>query len=190
AVVIIYLIYGISYPISLSYLNMSLFLAFSTMFAETRFLFMFFIPIKAKYLAIFYVALLAYDIIRAFQTLPMLGVCVLIAVVVSMANYLIMFLATRNFKRISPGEIHRRNTFKKEYYGGASQRGGDNIVNFDRNKKITRHKCAICGRTELDDPNLEFRFCSKCEGNYEYCSDHLYTHTHVTGAGRVPTDND
>ncbi len=188
AVVIIYMIYGISYPISLSYLNMSLFLAFSTMFAETRFLFMFFIPIKAKYLAIFYVGLLAYDIVRAFQTLPELGVCALIAVMASMANYLIMFLATRNFKRVSPKEIHRRNRFKREYNSGQT-RGGDNIVNFDRSRTITRHKCAICGRTELDDPNLEFRFCSKCAGNYEYCSEHLYTHTHVTGPGNVPTDD-
>ena len=44
---------------------------------------------------------------------------------------------------------------------------------------ITRHKCAVCGRSELDDDNLEFRFCSKCNGNYEYCSDHLFTHPHV-----------
>ena len=42
-----------------------------------------------------------------------------------------------------------------------------------------RHRCAICGRTEISDPDLEFRFCSKCEGNYEYCSDHLYTHQHI-----------
>ena len=42
-----------------------------------------------------------------------------------------------------------------------------------------RHKCAICGRTELDDPRLEFRYCSKCNGNYEYCSDHLFSHEHV-----------
>ena len=42
-----------------------------------------------------------------------------------------------------------------------------------------RHKCAICGRTELDDENLEFRYCSKCNGNYEYCQDHLFTHKHV-----------
>lgn len=27
--------------------------------------------------------------------------------------------------------------------------------------------------------NLDFRFCSKCDGNYEYCSDHLFTHQHV-----------
>ena len=43
-----------------------------------------------------------------------------------------------------------------------------------------RHRCAVCGRTELDDPTLEFRYCSKCEGNYEYCQEHLYTHKHVT----------
>ena len=46
---------------------------------------------------------------------------------------------------------------------------------------VPKHRCAVCGRTELDDENLTFRFCSKCVGNYEYCSDHLYTHIHVTG---------
>ena len=46
---------------------------------------------------------------------------------------------------------------------------------------VPKHRCAVCGRTELDDENLTFRFCSKCAGNYEYCSDHLYTHIHVTG---------
>ena len=43
---------------------------------------------------------------------------------------------------------------------------------------MTKHKCAICGRTELDSPELEFRFCSKCQGNYEYCQEHLFTHEH------------
>ena len=33
--------------------------------------------------------------------------------------------------------------------------------------------------SEVDSPNLQFRFCSKCDGNYEYCEEHLYTHTHV-----------
>lgn len=42
-----------------------------------------------------------------------------------------------------------------------------------------KHRCAVCGRTELDDSSLEFRFCSKCNGNYEYCQDHLFTHQHV-----------
>ena len=43
---------------------------------------------------------------------------------------------------------------------------------------MTKHKCAICGRTEMDDPNLVFRYCSKCTGNKEYCQEHLFTHTH------------
>lgn len=57
----------------------------------------------------------------------------------------------------------RRNTsgFQKIYPNGA------------------HHKCTICGRTELDDENLEFRYCSKCEGSYEYCQDHLFTHQHI-----------
>ena len=55
---------------------------------------------------------------------------------------------------------------------------------FDRRDALAayekqQHKCAICGRTDEDDENLEFRFCSKCEGNYEYCQNHLFTHEHV-----------
>ena len=41
------------------------------------------------------------------------------------------------------------------------------------------NKCAICGKTEASHADLEFRFCSKCNGNYEYCQDHLFTHEHV-----------
>ena len=44
----------------------------------------------------------------------------------------------------------------------------------------TKHRCAVCGRTELDGDNMTFRYCSKCEGDLEYCQDHLYTHVHVT----------
>ena len=42
-----------------------------------------------------------------------------------------------------------------------------------------RHKCLVCGRTDTEYPDLEFRYCSKCNGDYEYCSEHLYTHKHV-----------
>ena len=48
-----------------------------------------------------------------------------------------------------------------------------------KKKNGAMHECAVCHRTELDDPELEFRYCSKCDGNYEYCQDHLFTHKHV-----------
>ena len=67
---------------------------------------------------------------------------------------------------------YRRQMKDPRNHGTVTQFGGKNV--------ITRHKCAVCGRTELDGDNLEFRFCSKCDGNYEYCMDHLFTHEHVT----------
>ena len=65
---------------------------------------------------------------------------------------------------MTPKQMKRRQQFKQEV---------------KRSAPVTRHKCAICGRTDADDEKLEFRFCSKCEGTYEYCQDHLFTHEHV-----------
>ena len=93
-----------------------------------------------------------------------------VLIVASLLNFVIYFLGTRDIHRYNPKEVHRRNEFRRAME--PKSRAGQNGA-------ITKHKCAICGRTELDDPNLEFRFCSKCNGNYEYCQDHLFTHTHV-----------
>ena len=41
------------------------------------------------------------------------------------------------------------------------------------------HRCAVCGRTSVTNPELMFRYCSKCSGEHEYCQDHLFTHEHV-----------
>ena len=38
------------------------------------------------------------------------------------------------------------------------------------------HKCVICGKTS--DDSSQFRFCSKCTGQKEYCLDHIKNHTH------------
>ena len=43
---------------------------------------------------------------------------------------------------------------------------------------LVKHKCALCGKTEKDGDNLVFRYCSKCNGNFEFCQDHIYTHIH------------
>lgn len=74
-------------------------------------------------------------------------------------------------KAYSPKQVRRRKKFQKEIRNAR--------VNPDAAKVGAKHRCAVCGRTELDDPNLEFRYCSKCNGAYEYCQDHLFTHEHV-----------
>ena len=86
-------------------------------------------------------------------------------------NFIIFFLSSRNMKPYTPGQMKRKNDFKRK------MRHAERPVNSYANG--AKHRCAVCGRTELDDPNLEFRYCSKCNGNYEYCQDHLFTHTHV-----------
>ncbi len=161
ASVILYVAFDLSYPIGLSYINQSLFLAFAALYPNIQLLLFFIIPIKVKWLGIFYGVILAYNVLICFMGGQ---IAMGAAILVSMANFLIFFLYTRNYARVSPKQMKRRAEYKREVKQAV---------------KITRHKCAICGRTELDDENLEFRFCSKCEGNYEYCMEHLYTHEHV-----------
>ena len=42
------------------------------------------------------------------------------------------------------------------------------------------HRCTICGRTDVTNPELEFRYCSKCQGYHCFCSDHIFNHVHFT----------
>lgn len=161
---ILYLVTGDPYSgmyFGLDYINQSMFLAFCVLYPNMQVLLMYILPIKVKYLGIIYAAVIGFD---ALSHLVHGRWYVAVAILVAIANFLIFFFSTRNYRRISPQEYRRKAAYRKAV---------------QQPKGITRHKCAICGRTEQDDPNLEFRFCSKCEGNYEYCQDHLFTHQHV-----------
>ncbi len=170
---ITYLLTGISLSPSLDYLYGSMFFAFAALYPDTQFFIYFIIPIKAKYMAWFNGALYIFNIVQSIIIGNFFGV---IPIIVSMANFLIFFFVTRNYKRISPREFERRARFRRQMNEG---RNTGNTVRSHGHTVITRHKCAVCGRTELDDDQLEFRFCSKCNGNYEYCMEHLFTHEHV-----------
>ena len=95
------------------------------------------------------------------------NLAVKVAIGASLLNFVIFFCSSRNIKRFGPKEQARKAKFRQQSRPHMTYSNG------------ARHRCAVCGRTELDDPNLEFRFCSKCNGNYEYCQDHLFTHEHV-----------
>ena len=155
------------------YINLSIFLAFAVCYPDMKVMLYFIIPIKMKWMAIVYAALAVASAISS-------GWVARVAILASLLNFILFFLLTRNMKAYSPHEMKRKRDFRRQM--GQSGMGGrtTNAGNGRSGQgQITRHKCAICGRTELDDPNLEFRFCSKCDGNYEYCQDHLFTHKHV-----------
>lgn len=150
------------------YISLSTFLAYAMCYPDMQVLLMFIIPVKMKWMAIFYVVIVVYEMIQYV----MAGAWYLvIPIVASLLNFIIFYFGTKDFSRYNPKEVHRRNEFRRAMEPQGRMKSGSGSV--------TKHKCAICGRTELDDPNLEFRFCSRCNGNYEYCQDHLFTHTHV-----------
>lgn len=143
------------------YVNMSIFLGFAATFPEVQVLLMFIIPIRVKWLGVAYGALLLVEFIQS----NIIGKIVIGA---SLLNFVVFFLMTRHGlgMRISPKQVKRRHDYRRE-------------VKKARPVSISKHRCAICGRNSEDNPEMEFRFCSKCEGNYEYCQEHLFTHTHV-----------
>ena len=141
------------------YINLSIFLAFALSYPDMQVLFMMIIPIKIKWLAWLDAAYILYDLVRGSWAIRTV-------IIASLLNFIIFFLSTRNFSRISPKEVRRRQQFQKAVHPKMAP-------------GITKHKCAVCGRTENDGDDLEFRFCSKCNGNYEYCQDHLFTHQHI-----------
>jgi hypothetical protein len=141
------------------YINFSLFIGYAFTFPDAQFLLFFLIPIRAKILG--YIELLVY-VLLFIQG----GLATKVMIAVSMVNVIWFFLMTRNLHRFKPSEVKRRREFKKKV----------SAVPLNAN----RHRCAVCGKTSQDGDDLVFRFCSKCEGNFEYCQDHLYTHVHVT----------
>lgn len=175
ASLIMFLITGssVSSADSLGLICSTMFFAFAALYPNVAFYIYFLIPVKAKYLAFLEGAVYIYYI---YNYIVLHEYFLIIPLVVAFANFLIFFFATRNYHRISPSELRRKANYRRQM-NDAKNTG--NVTQFRGRNVITRHKCAVCGRTELDGDQLEFRFCSKCDGNYEYCMDHLFTHEHV-----------
>ena len=160
--------YLVSTGFSTYYINLSIFLAFAATYPDMQVLLFFVIPVKMKWMAYIDAVILAYQFVTS-------GTAGRIAIIMSLLNFIVFFLSTRNYKRVSPKEMYRR----KAYRDATSQTQTKTRSASSGRATITKHKCAICGRTEKDGDNLEFRFCSKCNGNYEYCNEHLFTHKHI-----------
>ena len=177
------------------YLLLSMLLAMSVVFANTEVRYAFVIPMKMKWLAVIDGVFMLYEFIKYDSMYRR------IIIICCVVTFLIFYFINRGKNGRSLKQIRRSRQFKKAYAEGirnrekeASGQKDAKEGNFEeppyggsRGKIITMrptgkhpiHRCAVCGRTEQDDPDLEFRYCSKCAGNHEYCSDHLYTHVHV-----------
>ena len=162
-----------------SYLNLSLFLAYATLYPNTHFLLFYIIPVKAWIFAVFDLALTFYDVISMtlagsfpFSLFP----------IVALLNYFLFF--GKDVVNVFPisWRVNTRRLFRKK------PKQGYKTIPFDAGsyaastatvKAPYNHRCTICGRTDVSDPDLEFRYCSRCKGYHCYCEDHISNHTHI-----------
>ncbi len=156
-------------PVTMYYINMSMFFSFATLYPDMQVLLYGILPLKVKWLAWFDVALFAYyivsDLVKGYYVFALLPILALL-------NYFIFFW--EDMVGLVRGKKER-----------VAYRHSRQVVDFKKAQKEIKknkgymHKCAVCGITDADDPNMEFRYCSKCNGYYCYCMKHINNHTHV-----------
>lgn len=151
------------------YVNLSMFFAFAFLFPDTTVLLFFILPVKMKWLAYLDGALFAFDIIKAIGAHNWAGVVLPIAALLNFAVFIwpeVHYLKERAKYQNSRKTVQFRQA-QQQQAKQAQQQG-------------YRHKCAVCGRTDTDYPDLQFRYCSKCVGYHCFCQDHIFNHVHFT----------
>ena len=155
---VIYFITGQSASIGTYYIYLSMFFSFATLYPDTQVLFI-------KWLAYINAAFFVFEMLATkfpFNLLPL----------IAMLNYLIFF-GSDLISSISSGATRYRKTtvnFNRE----------KQKIKYEQRQKDYNYKCCVCGRTDKDFPNLEFRYCSKCAGYHCFCQDHINNHVHFT----------
>lgn len=138
------------------YLNLSLFLAFARIYPDFEILLFFVIPVKIKYLAMLNWVFITFTVITGPLPAKLFAV-------ISIINYFLFFGKDILGRTKTSRQVYqRRQQFKTVLP-----------------KDFTIHKCTICGKTEKTDPKMDFRYCPECEGDYEYCMDHVRNHEHI-----------
>ena len=132
-----------------AYLNMSLFFAFATLFPNYPVLLFFIVPVRVKWIALFWLGLVALELVGGSATTRL-------TILISLANYLLFF---------GPSWL----TYWREQGRTAARRQQFQMAQREEAEE-TLHHCKGCGRTEVSSPELEFRVASDGE---EYCQAHL-----------------
>lgn len=174
ATIVASLITGFSLPVAgTGYINMSMFFAFAMLYPETQVLLFFIIPLKIKWLAWIDAGFFALTILSNLLNWNVVG---WIVPIIAILNFIIFF-----WTNICDEIDYRRGRAKHQMSHQTIQ--FKQAAKQQRKKEEARgyrHKCEVCGRTDTDYPNLEFRYCSRCKGYHCFCEDHIFNHEHFT----------
>ena len=194
AAIVIGLCFDLPVMLSLDYVNLSLLLAVATMLSEQSILLFGIFPLKMRWLALLDVVIIAVDLYRVLANAPYMyvmgsslilldvgkaAVFVLTAPVISLLNYVLHF--GRDVTRLLPFVSSAKQRKRRMESQRKSQPNPDWAANYrsKTGEKPYRHKCTVCGRTDTENPGLEFRYCSRCKGYFCYCIEHIQNHEHI-----------
>lgn len=137
------------------YISTSVFLAFAYLYPDFELLLFFILPVKVKWLAAITWGFLI------FQFLTSAGWAERFLIQASVLNFFVFF---------------GKDITQKMKAGFRRTRARQQSI-AEQAKPF--HVCAVCGVTDKDNPDMEFRYCASCTGSKCYCMDHIFTHEHV-----------
>lgn len=167
AAILVYLIDGLPIQIAgAEYVNSAMFFAYAIFNGEATIYIFFVIPLKMKWVAWFEGALYAISVV-SYLFAGYFGLAMM--PIIALANLFVFF---------SP-QLRRRVDFEKSRHRPEAIQFRK-AVHEQQKQRGYNHKCTVCGKTDTDYPNLQFRYCSKCAGYHCYCEEHIFNHTHFT----------
>ncbi len=159
---VIYFITGLRIQLNAEYVYLSMFFSFAAMFPDMQVLLFFVIPIKMKWLALVDAAFFVLGVVTTAFPVNLLPI-----------------VAVLNFFVFCGGEL-LRSLPRRPSAGTVNFRRASAKIRREQRDRLYTHKCAVCGRTDTDYPNLEFRYCSRCAGYHCFCEEHINNHIHFT----------
>jgi len=159
---VVFFVFRIAFSVTAVYIYLGMFFAFAALFPDMQVLLFFIIPIKMKYLALVDGVIFILGVIRNPFPVNLLPVMALL-------NFIIFF--------------------GRELWGFRPRRPSASTINFrkesarikrEQSRELYKHRCSVCGKTDAEYPNLEFRYCSRCEGYHCFCMEHINNHIHFT----------
>lgn len=138
----------------------SVFLAFAFLHPDFELRLFFILPVKIKWLALVQWGFYALAFVTG-------GWPARLAVLASVGNFLCFFSGDL----VNQLRTGRRRMEHQAKLAAARQADAE-----------PRHRCHVCGKTDLTHPLEDFRYCSKCAGEECYCSEHLRQHAHTVAS--------
>ena len=157
---------GTYYAAGADYVNLAMFFAYAMYTPDAMVRIYFVLPVKMKWLAWVDGAFFAFGVVQALLSRNWGGV---IVPIMALMNFFVFFAPAfrRKVETVTAHSRPQAVQFRKAVKEQQKQRGYN-------------HKCCVCGKTDADYPNMQFRYCSKCQGYHCFCEEHIFNHVHYT----------